>query len=288
MSATLEKLEFPVLPEYRAAWQPIFLEPLQGSGERLTVAVAIKGSDGAVWVAPTFCSHLTQCFVGRSESARILQFISVCAKSAEIHLNERFSLNGWEPPLSGFSIGDPRDAVGNDIEDVLMQAVCMSSYFGAMRYKTNRFSKEKGIRSRAWQSKIKKEIVRRVRDAAKCFDVQIPSLGGRLSTRIGFFCADYAANFGVVSGDAKKNSTQLINIQGKLWQLDRLRDASSIDLPKQTELILEVVGGADQEGQKAAEDFLEEIRLEADRRDIGVFQARDVPSAAEHLIGKVA
>ncbi len=46
---------FPELPTYKGVWHPIYLEPIVGSGERVTVAVvAIAGRDHTLRFNGTF------------------------------------------------------------------------------------------------------------------------------------------------------------------------------------------------------------------------------------------
>ena len=52
---------FPSLPSYSAKWHSLQIEPIQGSGERLSIAVAIKGNDGAVNVFKTINQRVLKC-----------------------------------------------------------------------------------------------------------------------------------------------------------------------------------------------------------------------------------
>ena len=36
-------LDFPVLPEFKFSWRVIYIEPIYGSGEKIAVAVILKG-----------------------------------------------------------------------------------------------------------------------------------------------------------------------------------------------------------------------------------------------------
>lgn len=280
----MNNVNFPELPSYSARWCPVYMEPIPGSGEKITVFIAVRGVDGAVYVQPVMTSRIRKA-LSKNISRQMSGTIKICVMSAETHLHQNMDLQSWQPPLSGFSLGKHRDALGDDVEDIMWQAKQLCSFFA---FDDLAYSSEaKGIviqkNATKWKDEVKKEVRKVRQEYSDCFDQKVDLQGGHLMKTIGFMLGSYAANFSILG--EKPSEKHLSNIQAKLWQLDQLRDMRSrIDAPGTLEMIV----GIPQASNDDVNNFREEICLEASSRGIEAFMASNPHEAAERLIARAA
>ncbi len=123
--------KFPALPAFQANWAPIYLEPIAGSGERITVAITAIGSDGEFRVHPTLREDALRCFLGDHASS-LLSICHLCTQNLERYLGERLPLNEWKPPLGGFSLGEMQKTNAPDITAAVRMAIADSAFLCAL------------------------------------------------------------------------------------------------------------------------------------------------------------
>ncbi len=128
MNAIPEELlsQFPPLPEHEATWQAIYMEPVMCSGERITVAVVAFDRDGCEVLRVLTQSRLSALFGPQADAMSNMIDLVVDAASRQ---GVAGSLEGFQAPLSGVSLGKPREALGDDLADILQQAASLSSCF---------------------------------------------------------------------------------------------------------------------------------------------------------------
>ncbi|EPJ7982317.1 hypothetical protein L4Z68_001324 [Pseudomonas aeruginosa] len=118
--------QFPPLPEHEATWQAIYMEPVMCSGERITVAVIAFDRDGCEVLKVLTQPRLSALFGPQADAMSSMIDMVVEAASRQ---GATGSLEGFQSPLSGVSLGKPREALGDDRADVLQQAASLSSCF---------------------------------------------------------------------------------------------------------------------------------------------------------------
>lgn len=118
--------QFPSLPPYKAIYAPIYLEPIMGSGERLTVAIAAVGYDEKFKVVQTLPEKVIECLYG-NEKENFSGLIGVITSSAINHLREKQNLEYWEPPFTGAILGEITETYAADLNGVFVQALKMHS-----------------------------------------------------------------------------------------------------------------------------------------------------------------
>ncbi|MBF8692388.1 hypothetical protein [Pseudomonas fulva] len=121
----------PPNPSYHGSWTSIYLEPMMGSGERLTVAVAAIGESHEVRVHPALRPHVLESMFG-SKSAGLAKLIDVIAASLLSHVENTGGFSGWKPPVSGVTMGLIRSTRSSDITGLLRQAVAMTASLAAL------------------------------------------------------------------------------------------------------------------------------------------------------------
>lgn len=289
ISPTKESNDVLALPKYRGQWQPIYFQPIPYSGELITIAVAVKGVDGNFQVARTVTQKMLTCISGKDKSKNIVELVSVCCRSAENHLKERFSLSSWNPPFSSFSVGSEKEALSIDIDGIVGQATASSSFFASFISRSTE-AESPVLSSNEWQKKIRNSMESLNEKSGRYFNYKIPSLNGKFETKVGFYSSEYAANFGVIGAGLKNTVNLLQHFQAKLWQLDQIRDSALLGVPNDFELIIHETSAVISESIKknTVEEFIDELKQEAARREIGVFNARKPEQVAKHLMDKVA
>lgn len=117
---------FPALPTFVAKASHILWEPVSGSGERITAAVALRHASGEVRVISLLSPEvLSLLYRGQGNNASGL--LGMVADSLKRHLRTAESLEGWTPPLSGFFALPLRDFAGNSADDILDQVAGLHS-----------------------------------------------------------------------------------------------------------------------------------------------------------------
>lgn len=121
----------PALPPYSGLWAPVYLEPMMGSGERLTIAVAAIGEDGQADVRQAIRPHVLEAMFGE-QNAKISKLVGLIVASLRAHAVSERSFSGWKPPISGVALGSPRATRSADISGLLRQAVAMTASLAAL------------------------------------------------------------------------------------------------------------------------------------------------------------
>ncbi len=276
---TTRKANFPDLPLYSAVWCPIQIEPIVGSGEKITVAIAVKGNDGAVNVSKTAPQKVINCLTGSKEvGTKLSSLIQICIESATTHLQQRNTLNDWQSPIQSVTQGDSISALGKDINDIIWQASGLSSILGASSLASNNTKKEKRDLA-SWKADIKSSLKEKNKKIIKHLDIKIASSGSILNTTVDFLYHNHAIDFGLINNASIQNNyrRQFHVLQSRLWQLDRLRDIQDTDELFHIDNVCLMIQSAEKN------DLIEEIKIEAKHRDILVTEVKKADEAASIL-----
>lgn len=117
-------IAFPALPSYTSRACHIYWEPIVGSGERITAAVALRDQNGEPRVV-TLLSPEILSLLYRGQGPNASSLLGMVADSARSHLRKTDSLDDWIPPVSGFIAQRMRDYAGESVEDILDQVAGM-------------------------------------------------------------------------------------------------------------------------------------------------------------------
>ena len=102
------------------------MEPMMLSGERITVAVIAFDKEKCDALKTLSPSRLAGMF--DDQATAMSNMIDMVVSSA-LKQGQSGSLDDFKSPLSGVSLGAVREALGNDLADVLRQAAMLSSSF---------------------------------------------------------------------------------------------------------------------------------------------------------------
>lgn len=117
---------FPALPAFAAQATHVYWEPVSGSGERITAAVALRDGSGEVRVISLLSPEVLSVLY-RGQGANAASLLAMVTDSLKSHLRKTCNLADWIPPVSGFTAQPLRDFAGRSPEDVLDQVAGLHS-----------------------------------------------------------------------------------------------------------------------------------------------------------------
>lgn len=120
---------FPDFPFVQASWSAIQIEPIVGSGERITALIVIKASGQSYISVPVISDPRINClFKERANAYRRL--IALIKDSIDSHLAEGFSPKQWVPIFGGVFNVDGGVGCAENLAGIYRQAVTLTSAFG--------------------------------------------------------------------------------------------------------------------------------------------------------------
>ena len=194
------KSDFPQIPDFQAEWSPVYMEPILGSGERITIGIAVQTPNGEVTVSPTLSEKKLRCAFGRNGLV-LLDSASLCLDDLSKFSKENKPLQHWEAPLSGVELGPARPAAGQDMEEILRIAMQLTAAFGSASKESG---SEKDLESSLpaqegldpWPEQIRKYVSREKPMLETNFYRMVNIVEGGTKTKFDYYGPRYVANFG--------------------------------------------------------------------------------------------
>ena len=116
------KDSMPPLPPYEGRYRIIYLEPIQLSGERFSVAIMATSANEKK-VIQTISHKKLKCMYGKHAPA-MQNLITLIVSSASNFLEVSDDLDEWVPPFSGITAGESRKTrYHKDFNNLIYQAV---------------------------------------------------------------------------------------------------------------------------------------------------------------------
>lgn len=119
-------LQFPDIPSYRAQATHIYWEPIAGSGERITAAVALSDSFSEVRVVSLISQDILS-LLYRGQGVNASSLIGLMTDSLKAFLKTGRDMSEWQPPVSGFMAAPLREYAGFSASDVIDQVAGLHS-----------------------------------------------------------------------------------------------------------------------------------------------------------------
>lgn len=204
----------------QARWAPLQLEPVVGTGEKITVAIALDLGEG-IRIHPLLSKKFLEEAFGESASD-FKSLMDLIVSSLEKTAFDETSIQSWEAPFEGVSVGEFASVVGPTVQDMIDSASMLASSFYRPRGPRTKVNRKSDHKSRLLESEIRDSVVRLHPSSKDFFSRSIPGLTS-MERRIGFFDDFYAAQFGVLIGGSSIGTCKAFT-QAKLWDLERLRD----------------------------------------------------------------
>lgn len=219
----------PAMPSTKGSWVSVYLEPMIGSGERLTIIVAAISSAGEVVVKPAIRKEVIEAMFGFKSSV-FDSMIGLIASSLKNYLEEHGSFQGWNPPVGGVSLGPVRDAVSSSITGVLRQAVSLTSSLSSLSDIANEdISKSKKTKERdRWTDQLTEFVISEDKHREVYFNRPFNFSEGHRPAKI-FYLSEWAAintgkllqanlNQQVSDNKAKIADLSMVKLHGELFE----------------------------------------------------------------------
>lgn len=283
---------FPVAPTYSARWAPLYLEPMPGSGERLTVALLAIDDAGNVAVEPVIANKTLRCMYGDAAD-RFSGIVSLLIDSVTSYALTGKPLEKWQAPLrDAASLGTLRDALGNNLQDILrIGAQLTASLSGAILEVEQPLvaADETWINdAEGWVRQIRDRTVAQRYEFADRFLQSVSIRHGAPPTRIGYLGDRLAAQFGLLM-PGKSFTIRRNRAKAYLTDLQILREQNDLLIKRNSyELMLWVPPASSpaysSQALQDAEGAFAELAEFGKRHELVVEAVTDSDSAARRIL----
>lgn len=212
----------PDFPAFEAQWAPIYLEPIVESGERLTIGV-VAGAYGEVAGSLTITDKALQCLYGES-SPGMKAMMDLALRKALVYARKGF-IKGFSSGIHGIVMGDAREGIGYDLEDVIAQGIGLCSSLSLIHADDVKAGHD---RSSYWK-RVQKAMERVDKNLVPHFNVPVDVTirGSQLSLQCDYFSSRIAVN--VCSFSANYRLGQLFDTaSSKVFRLEQLKDHDAL------------------------------------------------------------
>ena len=224
-SNPIEQIRFPDVSNLRrASWQPVYIEPIVGSGERLCIGVLVA-DDREQLVVPVPSLERLACVYGEAAAAlNVSAALALQALGGRLARNGREGMGDLKAPVDGVFVGPMRIGAGDSLEEIARNALVQSaSLVEKLVEEEETFeAAERMTNSTRRLERLVQEAVVAVRPELRTFfNKPYRVTPNARPMRLGFVGQRLAANFGLlVPGPL---ATLVSNAKAKLWDLEQLR-----------------------------------------------------------------
>jgi hypothetical protein len=278
---------FPPVPELTAEWAPVYLEPLQGSGERLVVAVVGIDRSGGAAAQVAAPPRAWKCLYG-NDARRIIGLTDLIVDSFEDHAASGGSLGGWIMPSGSCHLGIVRVGLGASLGQILAQGVRLTSsmfdpsVIDAVSAAGDIPSSQDVDR---FVQRVKELAIRSASELEHRFRQSISVGEGAKRTEIGYIGIEIAANFEVLRPNVGALERRRTRAKSKLIDLQALRDQKDLLVGRRSyELMLWVPPGFSKEELARSEEVFLELRDIGDNHELRVEKLADPEAAAKRIL----
>lgn len=219
-----DNLEFPPRRDrIQAEWAPIYIEPMVGSGEKLSVGVAVANVDGFL-VVPVVALNRLVCVYGKEVNA-LIHAADIAIQNLNNVLAEKGQevLHNWRPPVDGVSLGRVHIGAGGSLEEIARTGLtACSSLVEKLAEADETTAPSEGVSSSRLERFIKEKVIARKPALEVAFARKFQPNQNARSAIIGFVGQRIVANFGLlVPGYV---SAQVRDAKAKLWDLAQVQE----------------------------------------------------------------
>jgi hypothetical protein len=212
-------VHFPPVPRFSAYWAPIYLEPMLGSGERLTAVVACLSEDGQLGVELAVRARVLKCMYG-DHGERVLGMAKLVRDSLQEHLALGGAFDTWLSPSPSCHLGPVRIALGDNVESILTKAAKLTASTSGVELDVEEAPETTGAGPDVdtWLEHIRDVVAARNQSLVSRFNCDFKSSPGAMATRIGFLGDRIAANFDALvpgsnfSGKRSRSKARLLDL----------------------------------------------------------------------------
>lgn len=269
---------------HQGRWAPVYYEPMQGSGERITVAIVAHGENGEAQVRPVIRTQALRCLFGEDgngvmlwveqEAERLEQALSVAA----------MDIATLRPALPGFVVGESSPALYNDLPDLIDLGTDLAASLAAHSDLEDDGAAESETTSQ-WIAQVREVVLKSQAEWGGYFNRPVRMPGGRIEQKLGFYDGRMAAHFGVVS--ASRPRSAMYHMKTKLWDLSQLT-ADLVSSVKDRELLVarprlnDVTVPISVRDQ--VRDVVDELTAEGDNKQVRVIHTDQAAEAGRRIL----
>lgn len=278
-------LEFPALPSGLYQTAPIYLEPMRGSGERITVCAVAVG-EGEAEAVGLINRDIAESLYG-AQAGSFLGTVAHLTESLQAHCSRELPIEQWIPPLDGVYLGRVVTARADHARHAVAQVAQMHAslcnlpaLLGTEEEECGILDASKDTTLSAWVKQVQDLTVSRNPSAARSINISIALAHGD-TIRLHFAHEGRAACLGLLT--PTKMTARVNDAKIKLWNLEHLPENFN-----RRELILGVPreDAPDMADVKTRTRLQERIRAlteESSRSGIDTFTAHTAEEAAFRL-----
>ncbi|EMC7820545.1 hypothetical protein ACOCGX_001286 [Vibrio cholerae] len=282
--------KFPPLPLYRGNWGAIQIEPIIGSGERITIAVCATGEDGNFKVVQSLSDDVLD-LLYRNQKQNMIDLIQLVKRSIHSHLSSDGQLSTWKPPFKGVELSKVNESLDIDIDGIIAQGLRFSSSLSNLLNEAKAENTSNRNRdNNKFSNRIFKQVVNLNPYLKDSFNRRIRVSDSDAKTSFGFLNDKYVSNFSLLTPSNLSGS--LTNIKARIFDIEALKKSSLLFKPEIYEVI---VGSPSFEDPtlsdktiyrlKSSFEMIEEI---ADKDEICVYRVNGASDAAKRVIKQAA
>ena len=280
---------FPQAPGTNGNWFAIYMEPVIGCGERITIAVAAVTSGNRSKVVQAIHSDVLECIYG-SQAYKLQSQVNWVIDSASKHLEINQCLSSWKSPLSGIHVGEKRRCEAHNIEGMLRQAIEFSASLNNLTISKENKSSSPNETLGHFAKNVRDKVLEKQPLLSSYFNREAEVLqDNRVKTKFGFLNNRYAANLVAIRATSLANNVN--TAKAKILELQALKSTLAGSDICTYELIL----GVPEESLSISEVAFEKIHTQAkflqelaDQQTIEVVSAGSIDQAASHLLDMAA
>jgi len=121
------------LPTFEALWWPVRLETVPGSGELLTVAYVVRVASGQSFVRQAIPPATVSTLFGSAGKGMNL-VIGNTVLALQRQLDDGVAVDDLQPPFGGVALGEARECLARDLNEVFEVAARLGGAFGASTF----------------------------------------------------------------------------------------------------------------------------------------------------------
>lgn len=201
----LSNLEFPQSPPVFAEWQPIFLEPIVNSGERITILIIIKETNGKIHIHRTIEDIVLKSLYAKkyNQINGLIEYLeNIISKAPD-----------WEIPFEGIHPGNWFGAADFSLEGVLKQALSLTSSLSTYVNHVDETLKPSIKNNYRWYEDVRDLVVKSQPSLAINFDREV-AIAKNVSYRYSFNYKSFVANLlDFKSINNQKSQTSILQMQ---------------------------------------------------------------------------
>lgn len=277
------------LPTFEAQWWPVQLETVPGSGERLTVAIVVRATNGPMAVRQAIPPATLQTIFG-SAGKGICLMVGETVLELDRQIKDMVPADLLELPFGNMALGSAHDCLARDLNEVFDIAMRLSTAFSTSMFGANiKASDSASVEARKafeeWAEKVRLQVTAAQWQAPFVQGFNVPVLlNSTRKLRLGFIHNHYVAQFGVLR-PGRSITADVKALKVKLFDLDTVRREQLFTF-KRAELLIgyQVPGDAyTRRQQDALQDSWAFIEHEAKGRNVTTVRCADAATAAMHL-----